>query len=570
MSGLLDRIDAVGQSALTWVSGGLLRQAFALVVLTVLLFLPGQASLPVTDRDEGRYVQASKQMMETGDYVDIRFQDGPRWKKPVGIYWLQTAAAHTAGTDDASEIWAYRIPSLIGALGAVALTIWGLMPLIGRRAGTLAGLMLGSSILLVGEAHIAKTDAALLLTIVAAQGALARMWLKEVRRFDLTHTVLWVALAVGVLIKGPIILMVTGLSLLWLCIVDRSIDTLRLTRPLIGVPLFLIIAAPWFIAIGIQTDWAFYVESIGNDLLGKVGTGAEAHWGPPGYYLATIWFSFWPWTPLFVLALPWLWSDRRSDAMRFLTAWAVPYWAVFAITATKLPHYMLPILPALAGMLAHWMTHGPVTEMRYRWARWGAAILFTLGALIYCGIVIAALFVLEGRVPPMTMAIGLLCLGLSGVAALLLVRQRLFAFATVALVTMAVLTPALLERTLPSLKSLFISPRMVAAHDAWTSCAPQDLITVGYHEPSLVFLAGTDTRLIWPEEAVALLQSDPEVRIFFETPRRGTLESITEDVGHPLTVLEAVHGLNYNRGDPADILLLTRSDGRLATECARN
>ena len=570
MSGLLDRLDGFGRDGLTWLAGSVWRQIGAVLVLALFVFVPGQASLPVTDRDEGRYVQASKQMMETGDYIDIRFQDGPRWKKPVGIYWLQIGAAHTLGEAAASEIWVYRVPSLLGALGAVLLTIWGLRPILGPPAAALAALMLGSSILLIGEAHIAKTDAALLLTIVAAQAALARMWLKQVSRFDLAHWVFWVALAAGILIKGPIILIVTGLTMVWLCVADRSLDVLRQSRPAIGLPLLLALAAPWFVAIGVQTDWAFYIESIGNDLLGKVGSGAEAHWGPPGYYLATIWFSFWPWAPLLILALPWLWSQRHSDAMRFLTAWTVPYWVVFAVTATQLPHYILPVLPALAGMLARWMTEGPLGELRNRWARRGAVVLFMLGALGFSGIALAAGLIVEGRTMPVTMAMGAACLGRCVLAASSLLRQRIFAFGVTALVVMALLTPALLTRTLPALKTLFISPRMVEAHAAWEACAPQPLITVGYHEPSLVFLAGTETELIWPEEAIARLQSDPEARIFFETPRRGTLESITEAVGQPLTVLEAIYGLNYNGGDPADILLLTRSDGKLATDCARN
>src|SRR3954452_13391646 len=99
-----------------------------LLVCGALLFLPGFFNIPPVDRDETRFAQATKQMVETGDYVDIRFQEDVRYKKPVGIYWLQSAVVQTAsklGLQRAQiRIWLYRIPSLIGAIGAVLMTYW--------------------------------------------------------------------------------------------------------------------------------------------------------------------------------------------------------------------------------------------------------------------------------------------------------------------------------------------------------------------------------------------------------------------------------------------------------------
>src|ERR1700757_2711533 len=103
-----------------------LRAAAFIVLCCALLMLPGFFTIPAIDRDEARFAQATKQMVETGDFVDIRFQDDGGYKKPVGIYWLQSAAVDTAsalGLPRAQlRIWIYRIPSLIGAIGAVLLT----------------------------------------------------------------------------------------------------------------------------------------------------------------------------------------------------------------------------------------------------------------------------------------------------------------------------------------------------------------------------------------------------------------------------------------------------------------
>ena len=72
------------------------RAIAVLVVAALLAFLPGFFQIPPLDRDEARFAQATKQMLETGEYVDIRFQDEVRYKKPVGIYWLQAAVVKTA------------------------------------------------------------------------------------------------------------------------------------------------------------------------------------------------------------------------------------------------------------------------------------------------------------------------------------------------------------------------------------------------------------------------------------------------------------------------------------------
>src|SRR5271163_2270187 len=104
------------------------RAAAVLVLISLILYLPGFFQIPPVDREEAYLAQATKQMIESGNYVDTRYQDDVRYRKPVGIYWLQAAVGNTAsalGVPNAREkIWLYRVPSLIGAVGAVLLTFW--------------------------------------------------------------------------------------------------------------------------------------------------------------------------------------------------------------------------------------------------------------------------------------------------------------------------------------------------------------------------------------------------------------------------------------------------------------
>src|SRR5580704_3935902 len=143
------------------------RAAGLLVLVCLAAFLPGFISIPPVDRDEARFAQATKQMLETGNYVDIRFQDETRYKKPVGIYWLQAASVaigDAVGVPRArTRIALYRVPSLLGAIGAVLATYWAALAFVTRRAALLAGLMMASSILLGFEARLGTTDAMLLL-----------------------------------------------------------------------------------------------------------------------------------------------------------------------------------------------------------------------------------------------------------------------------------------------------------------------------------------------------------------------------------------------------------------------
>src|SRR5262249_43999716 len=118
-------------------TGSHARAVAMLALVSLLAFLPGFFQIPPVDRDEARFAQATKQMIESGDYVDIRFQDETRYKKPVGIYWLQAAVVTTAealGVPNArTTIALYRIPSLLGAIGAVLLTYWAALVFVSRR-----------------------------------------------------------------------------------------------------------------------------------------------------------------------------------------------------------------------------------------------------------------------------------------------------------------------------------------------------------------------------------------------------------------------------------------------------
>src|SRR5262245_32138233 len=374
------------------------RAVAFLLLCGLLLFLPGFFTIPPVDRDEARFAQATKQMVETGDYVDIRFQDEVRYKKPVGIYWMQAAAVQTAsalGLPRAQlRIWVYRVPSLIGAIGAVLLTYWTALAFVTRRGAVLAGLMMCSAVLLGVEARLAKTDAMLLLTVVAAMGALARVYLSWQRGEDPVHPpwswpiIFWTALAGGILLKGPLILMFVGLTIVMLSMLDRDASWLWRMRPVWGLMWMLVLVLPWFVAIYWRAGETFFTDSLGGDMLSKV-SAQESHGAPPGVYLLLFWITFWPGAPLAAMAAPAVWRARREPGAQFLLAWLVPSWIVFELVLTKLPHYVLPLYPAVAILTVGALERQVLS--RQPWLIRGAAWWFASPALASIIAVIGAI-----------------------------------------------------------------------------------------------------------------------------------------------------------------------------------
>ena len=189
-------------------------------LLTLIAGLPGLLLLPPLDRDESRFAQATSQMLESGDYVDIRYQDEPRWKKPVGIYWMQAIAVGLTSDVEDREIAPYRIPSLLGAMLAAWAVAWAGSAMLGGRVGFFGGAIMGATFLLSTEAGIAKTDAMLCGATTLAMAALARIYMATKageRPIRLHKLLFWIGIGLSILIKGPIGFLVVALAIIALC-----------------------------------------------------------------------------------------------------------------------------------------------------------------------------------------------------------------------------------------------------------------------------------------------------------------------------------------------------------------
>jgi 4-amino-4-deoxy-L-arabinose transferase-like glycosyltransferase len=537
---------------LDYACGSHRRAAACLVALCLLAFLPGFTGIPPVDRDEARFAQATKQMLESGDYVDIHFQNEVRYKKPVGIYWLQAAAVKTAsalGVRNAeNRIWFYRLPSLLAAIGAVLLTYWTALAFVSRPAALLAAAMMASSLLLNVEARLAKTDATLLLTVLAAMGALARIYLAQRRApgADLgwrDPAIFWTALAAGFLIKGPLILMVVGLTIVVVSALDRSLRWILATRLVPGILWFALLVAPWFIAILGKAGETFIADSVGTDMLSKIFHGQESHGAPPGTYFVLFWVTFWPGAVLAGLAAPAIWRARREDSIKFLLAWLVPSWIVFELVATKLPHYVLPLYPAIAILIGSVIDRGTLSQSRMKiglvgWFIYPVAI--SLIALVGYIILGGGLGIMAWPFAAAAMIMGLFAwrlYDLDGAA-----HSMLRAGAAALLVNATVF-----GLLIPSLQVLFPS-KLVQAELNDVGCDHPVVASVGFHEPSLVFLLGTKTRLTDAGGAVEFLKNGPCRFAVVDSRNERSFAQFAQAAGLLYSPMPRIDAINFSNG----------------------
>ena len=533
-------------------------------LVALLAGLPALMLLPPLDRDESRYAQATSQMLETGDYVDIRFQDDPRWKKPVGIYWMQAAAVAVTSSVDNRDIAPYRIPSILGAMLAAAACAWAGAAMFGQRAGFLAGAMLGATFLLSTEAGIAKTDAMLCGSVTLAMAGLARIYLASragevpIRPHKLMF---WLGLGLSILIKGPIGLIVVAPAMIALSVWDRDASWIKRLGWGWGLPLVALIVGPWAIAITIATDGGFWTEAIAGDLAPKVVGGDEGHGVPPGLYLLIAPLLFFPATLLLPAALSTGWHRRTEPAIRFLICWLVPAWLIFELTPTKLAHYTLPTFGALALLAAAALTRpvGKVSRLA------GAGLSIAAGALL----AVASVWLLTeyGRSTAQTWAtITIVFAILAGLIGAFLLLHRAAMTAVIASIALGVVAHGALAGTLRQLRPLSVAPQLekvlLAAnlHPRQGRAGP--IAVTGFHEPSLVFLTGRNTELTDGTGAArALAEGRP---VIVEARDADAFREAAAELGVTGRVVGTVNGHNYSKGDDVSLTVYAPPGGPAA------
>jgi len=477
-------------------------------------------------------------------------------------------------------IWAYRLPSVLGVLVAVLAT-WRLgLGMFARPCGWLAGLLLGSCVVVVFDARQARADEVLLACTTVAHLALWHLWRSGGRRGGWA-LVFWLAVGLGVMTKGPVTPAMAALTCLALGAVTGDWAWLKRLRPLLGLAILGALVVPWLVLVADQVGWSRLGRTLTDEILVRSVAGKEGHGAPPGYHLLLLPVLFWPASLALVPAVHrafrralrfpnaeppgpdavsrgrlgfvqrwrvrWRHRRPRRSAELFCLAWLLPGWLVFELVATKLPHYPLPLYPALALLCARslYAVRGSWLPLLARrsvvLALWGWLLL---GEVLAVGTPILLVSVGRLRSDPTLLVLvgaGIVLAQVFLVLLLLAVRARRVLTAQTISLAVALVTHAnVLHLLLPNLDALWLSSRIAARIHQVDPAGNRPVAAVGYDEDSLIFLTqGRAERL-----------TAPELHTWRERHPRAlmVIADRTRPFDWPARKLATIEGFNYSGG----------------------
>ncbi len=537
-----------------------------LLIFSTLMILIGHNSIEVIDRDEARFAQASKQMVQTSDIITVKFQDDLRAKKPIGIYWLQSTSALLFGSE---EISSYRFPSLLGFILSVVISylfVKNLWSDSRHLQQVVSASLLASSFIVLAESHLAKTDSILLSLIIAQQFAI---WLIYKNRFKQKPTSakrwVWVFMALAILVKGPIAPLLAVVTLLGLMVIERDWRWLGQLHFLSGLSIISVICLPWVFAVSIATDGIFLSQAIQQDFFPKLISGQESHGAPPGAYLGTILLLIFP-ASIFIGSLfrtnAQFW---RSDASKYCLVWFLGYWLILELIPTKLPHYILPVLPALTMLIGR-AVFIPVSD--FKWRRICEIVICILAGLMGFFLLLAGLWgSAELGAENGAFAFIFILFGFLLIICIYFVSHKWlknnenwvssrgqFVFLTCILgITFNCM---FFSGVIGNLKNAHVAS-LIEEEVKQFPVEAKIIALAGYHEPSSVFKLGEDVLLLSAYEAALLMAEAPEALVIVESRHLDEFKSATEKLGVDFHAASQIEGFNISKGQFIELYFMS-------------
>jgi 4-amino-4-deoxy-L-arabinose transferase-like glycosyltransferase len=515
-----------------------------LIALWAVVCLPNLGGPSLWDIDEGNNAECFREMRSSGNLIVPTFNYALREDKPALLYWCQIASAELFGVNETAA----RFPSALAALLAI-LAVYELgRQMFATRTALLAGVILATSVGLLGAAHFANPDALLL----CFSTLLLTLFWHDYRRSSEGRGRGWligaaIAAGLAVLAKGPVgLVLPAGVILLFLAW-QRQLSRLWDVRLPGMILVFLLVAAPWYVWVGVETKGAWLKGFLQNHNVGRALNPMEGHSGPPWYYLIVLLAGLAPWS---IFLGPTLWhtwrrlrategaSDSERSAIRFLIAYFAVFFVFFSLVRTKLPNYILPSYPALVLLTAHLLERWRRGEVGLpAWLlRASLACLALLGVGLAGGLVVASgwldLRVLRGRAFPDLVSwawLGMVpVLGAATGAWLLRRGQRGGMIASVAgcAVLLAVLLAGWGLQAMEPYKAARALAQGLPADQVQRDVR---VATYGYFQPSLVFYCRREVQRFASEGQAAVFLQRPLPSFLFvpekvwEQMRQGTL-----------------------------------------------
>lgn len=323
--------------------------SLALMLLVLLLWGLGQA--PLFDVDEGAFSEATREILASGDWGHTTLQGVDRFDKPIGVYWVQALAALIFGVNE----FAMRLPSALATwVAALALSTF-VAPRWGWRAACMAAMIHVTSFGSWAMAHAATADALLGLFLMLSALDLWR-YLENGHLSSRRRLAAWVGL--GLLVKGPVAVLIPAAVLFLACLSERRWRLLRQACwDLKAWGILLVIALPWY-AYAVWRHGQDFVDGfILRHNIERFAAPMEGHAGSWFYFLWVAPLLWMPWTPLLMAwwgRMRYIWRD---DAVRHALIWLAFVLVFFSLSNTKLPHYALYAAPGVVVLMVAGMAH---------------------------------------------------------------------------------------------------------------------------------------------------------------------------------------------------------------------
>lgn len=359
-----------------WLKRPAIIWVFAIVWLLVIGFFAFFWNLGATgliDETEPLFAEAARQMTVIGDWITPYFNGDTRFDKPILIYWLIAIGYKILSVNTL----AVRLPSALSAMGLVCLSFYTLLyfgvsthskqqkptpqdwlcAFLGATAIALNGLMIILARIGTADALLAGCMGGALLSFFLgyAEGAKTRVQ-------GVWYFAFYLLIALAILTKGPIGIVLPGLIIgAFLLYLGNWRSVLREMRPVWGSLLILIVTLPWYLLVTWRNGWSYINSFFGYHNLERFTSVVNRHWAPWYFYFLVVFIGFIPWSIYLPAAIAnqkfwqrtyWRSSDRSTQLGLFALFWFVGVFGFFTIAVTKLPHYVLPLIPAAAILVA--------------------------------------------------------------------------------------------------------------------------------------------------------------------------------------------------------------------------
>lgn len=530
-------------------------------ILCLFPFFSGIKTIPPLDRDEARYMQSSYQMVEDDDYVNIKFLDEIRAKKPIGIYWLQSFSIKLFGEND---IVSYRYVSIFGAFITILMIWFFSKNLYGSKEAFLITCLSITNLLFLFEAHIAKTDSFLLGLICVQQFCLFKIILNQKNNFinNIIPILMWIVISFGILIKGPISVIILILTILSFSTLTRDFSILKKIKPIWGIIILLFIISPWIIMIQEQTGGIFLQKAFQKDFLPKLLGAHESHGGYPGYYILLSLLIFWPLATFIPITIIFVKNNFSNVNVKFLLSWFIPFWIIIELVPTKLFHYPLPIIPPLVLLISGGLIYINKNKLNFvnkttRNLTFIFSCIFSMGNIIL-GCIFIYLIINYSNSKNELLAYGislfiifLIILYLSILINFNKIFNKNYTFIKKIdpkyfLIFLSSLSYIIIfSKIIPNLHQLFPSESI---YKQLKKIDYDNISIVGYHEPSLVFNLKGKLILSNYNESVIFLAEEKNNVVLIEDRSLKNFLSSASDLNVKLNKFNEIEGFNYSKG----------------------